>query len=152
MVSNTNKVIRLHYLKSGIVLPNIANDGTIAAEVQGLALTSAASSSNEAQGRAPRPRRIRCKLCRKEVATRDDFMDHSNGHAQNTSSAKNVIQGPMISRSCSGYFIEPVSFSNHVKHHFTQLSNPYHPVALLDTRADDIRSFVREASVPNAAM
>lgn len=110
VVSNTNKVIRLHYLKSGIVLPNVANEGTTVAEVQGLSLMSAASSSAEAQGRAPRPRRIRCKLCRKEVATRDDLMDHSNGHGQNTSSVKNVIPGPMIDHSCSGYFIEPVSF------------------------------------------
>lgn len=110
VVSNTNKVIRVHYLKSGIVLPNVANEGRVVAEVQGLAVTSSASSNTEVQGRAPRPRRIRCKLCRKEVATRDDLMDHSNGHDRDTPRAKNVIQGPMIGHSCSGYFIEPVSF------------------------------------------
>jgi len=111
VVSNTNKVIRLHYLKSGVVLPSITNDGTRAADVQGLGAMSSASSSTEVQTRASRPRRIRCKLCRKEVATRDDFMDHSNGHGRGTTNTSSTTKVPMIGRSCSGYFIEPLPWT-----------------------------------------
>ena len=87
-VTSSNKAIRIYYLKKGMEIPStIEEDSKLQTEL---------SASIVAQAN----KRLRCKLCRKELATGDDLLEHSK--------VTNDSGGSIIGKACSGYFIEPV--------------------------------------------